>query len=238
MGLLAAARRHRRYGECADPRPRWAARSTRRLTPRRSTMRSSSWRQRRHYRRSAAASDVQVPSDARVIDCTGKTVVAGFWNSHVHFTEAVWKDAGNAPAAPLTAHMQEMLTRWGFTSSVEFGSSPAELAGAAPPRLCGRNPRSRIFSSSAAFSPRMADRLICQPRAFPRRTRRSGRRRWPRYYLQIGLDGIKLFTGSYKGEDKPVVNMEAAIARPRSMSRTCKAGRCSRTRRIRPVSRP
>ena len=34
-----------------------------------------------------------------------------------------------------------------------------------------------------------------------------------RYYLQIGLDGIKLFTGSYKGEDKPVVNMDAAVAK-------------------------
>src|SRR6476620_12209278 len=34
-----------------------------------------------------------------------------------------------------------------------------------------------------------------------------------RSYLGIGLDGIKLFTGAYKGEDKPVVNMEAAIAK-------------------------
>ena len=34
-----------------------------------------------------------------------------------------------------------------------------------------------------------------------------------RNYMRIGLDGIKLFTGSYKGEDKPVVNMEAAIAK-------------------------
>ena len=41
-------------------------------------------------------SDVQIPSDARVIDCTGKTIVAGFWNSHVHFTQAVWKNAGSA----------------------------------------------------------------------------------------------------------------------------------------------
>ena len=123
-------------------------------------------------------SDVQVPSDARVIDCTGKTVVAGFWNSHVHFTEAVWRDAGNAPAAPLTAHMQEMLTRWGFTSVWSLGSDPGELAGAAPPRQCGRNPRSK-FSSSAAFSPGTAVLSICQPtRSFPRLPRRSGRRRW------------------------------------------------------------
>ena len=39
--------------------------------------------------------DVLIPQDARVIDCTGKTVVAGFWNSHVHFTEAVWKGAAD-----------------------------------------------------------------------------------------------------------------------------------------------
>ena len=31
--------------------------------------------------------------------------------------------------------------------------------------------------------------------------------------MQMGLDGIKLFTGAYKGEDKPVVNMDVAIAK-------------------------
>ena len=46
-------------------------------------------------------SEVQIPADARVIDCTGKTVVAGFWNSHVHFTQAVWRNAAGAPVAPL-----------------------------------------------------------------------------------------------------------------------------------------
>jgi len=34
-----------------------------------------------------------------------------------------------------------------------------------------------------------------------------------RSYLGMGLDGIKLFTGSYKGEDKPVVNMDVAVAK-------------------------
>src|SRR5882757_5903568 len=67
-------------------------------------------------------SDVQIPSDARVIDCTGKTVVAGFWNSHVHFTQAVWRNAGSAPAAPLTAHMQEMLTRWRLATGARCGA--------------------------------------------------------------------------------------------------------------------
>ena len=71
-------------------------------------------------------SDVRVPPDARVIDCTGKTVVAGFWNSHVHFTQAVWKNAASAPVAPLEEHMQQMLTQWGFTTVWDLGSDPRD----------------------------------------------------------------------------------------------------------------
>src|SRR4051812_36710909 len=41
------------------------------------------------------AGEVPIPPDVRVIDCSGKTIVAGFWNSHVHFTEAVWQDFEN-----------------------------------------------------------------------------------------------------------------------------------------------
>src|SRR5205823_8512594 len=72
------------------------------------------------------AGEVQIPPDARVIDCSGKTIVAGFWNSHVHFTEAVWRNADSAPAAPLTAHMREILTRWGFTTVWSLGSNPRD----------------------------------------------------------------------------------------------------------------
>jgi imidazolonepropionase-like amidohydrolase len=36
---------------------------------------------------------------------------------------------------------------------------------------------------------------------------------WARSYMDKGLDGVKLFTGSYKGEDKPVVNMEVPVAK-------------------------
>jgi len=34
-----------------------------------------------------------------------------------------------------------------------------------------------------------------------------------RSYLDMGLDGIKLFTGAFKGEDQPVVNMDIAVAK-------------------------
>src|SRR5271156_3274330 len=53
----------------------------------------------------------QVPKSARVIDCTGKVIVAGFWNSHVHF-ENGWQDVPHQSAEKIEAQLQEMLTRW------------------------------------------------------------------------------------------------------------------------------
>jgi imidazolonepropionase-like amidohydrolase len=71
-------------------------------------------------------SEIQIPGDARVIDCTGKTIVAGFWNSHVHFTQVAWKNAAGAPAASLEEHMRDMLTQWGFTTVWDLGSDPGD----------------------------------------------------------------------------------------------------------------
>jgi imidazolonepropionase-like amidohydrolase len=68
---------------------------------------------------------VHFPRGAKAIDCAGKTIVAGFWNSHVHFTEPKWNNAASLPAGQLTSQIQEMLTRYGFTSVVDTGSVPA-----------------------------------------------------------------------------------------------------------------
>ena len=148
-----------------------------------------------------------------MIDCSGKTIVAGFWNSHVHFTEAVWRDAGNAPAAPLTAHMQEMLTRWGFTTVWSLGSDPdnslALRRRVYADEILGPN----IFLVGSIF-PRDGRPAYLPPEMqLPEAATPERAAEMARYYLQIGLDGIKLFTGSYKGEDKPVVNMDAAMAK-------------------------
>jgi imidazolonepropionase-like amidohydrolase len=42
---------------------------------------------------------VSVPAGSDTLDCTGLTVVAGFWNSHVHFGERKWARAAELPAA-------------------------------------------------------------------------------------------------------------------------------------------
>src|SRR5262245_8977030 len=158
------------------------------------------------------AADVSIPPDARVIDCTGKTVVAGFWNSHAHFTEPVWRTATDGPAAPLTAHMQEMLTRWGFTTVWSLGSNPGDSLALRRRVYAGEVLGPNIFLVGSIF-PKDGRPAYLPNATIPEAATPEEATRMAREYLQIGLDGIKLFTGVYKGEDKPVVNMEVAIAK-------------------------
>ena len=157
-------------------------------------------------------SEVNIPQDARVIDCTGKTIVAGFWNSHVHFTQSVWKNAASAPAAPLQEHMQEMLTKWGFTTVWDLGSDPRDSL-----------PLRRRVNSGEVLGPNILFAGNIFPKGghpaylpvelqLPEAATAEEATQMSRNYFGMGLDGIKLFTGVYMGE-KPVVNMDVAIAK-------------------------
>lgn len=41
---------------------------------------------------------VQLPRNTQTIDCSGLTIAAGFWNSHVHFFERKWSNVRAIPA--------------------------------------------------------------------------------------------------------------------------------------------
>jgi imidazolonepropionase-like amidohydrolase len=157
--------------------------------------------------------EVQIPSDARIIDCAGKTVVAGFWNSHVHFTQAVWKNAGSAPAAPLQEHMREMLTRWGFTTVWDIGSDPSDTLPLRRRISSGEVPGPDIHAAGSIFPKGGHPAYLPPEMQLPEAATPDEAAQMARGYLRAGLDGIKLFTGSYKGEDKPVVNMDVAVAK-------------------------
>lgn len=61
-------------------------------------------------------------SNVERIDCSGMTVTAGFWNSHVHFFERKWANAAEIPAAELARQLEDFTTRWGFTSVFDLSS--------------------------------------------------------------------------------------------------------------------
>ena len=67
-------------------------------------------------------SSVKIPPSAQVLDCSGLTIMAGFWNSHVHFFERKWANVTAIPAPELSQQLDEMFTRYGFTSVFDLGS--------------------------------------------------------------------------------------------------------------------
>jgi len=66
--------------------------------------------------------DVKVPRGAKVIDCTGLVVTAGFWNSHVHILTPGLIHAEKLSPEETTAQLQAMLTLWGFTTVFDIAS--------------------------------------------------------------------------------------------------------------------
>ena len=59
---------------------------------------------------------------ARLPHCDGGTIAAGFQNSHVHFTESKFAGATRKQATELESALEEMLTRYGFTTVLDTGS--------------------------------------------------------------------------------------------------------------------
>jgi imidazolonepropionase-like amidohydrolase len=154
---------------------------------------------------------VKVPTSAKVIDCKGKTITAGFWNSHVHF-ESGWQNAPETQAAKLESHMQEMLTRWGFTAVWDLGSNPQNTLTIRKRVESGEVPGPRIFMAGDIFPKGghpvylPAEMQLTEAGTAPEATQEA------RDYLNMGLDGIKLFTGAYMGNN-PVVNMSTPIVK-------------------------
>jgi predicted amidohydrolase YtcJ len=52
---------------------------------------------------------VKIPENAKVIDCSGLVITAGFQNSHVHFMEPKWNNSMSLPAARLAKQLDESL---------------------------------------------------------------------------------------------------------------------------------
>jgi imidazolonepropionase-like amidohydrolase len=157
-------------------------------------------------------SEVQIPQDASIIDCTGKTVVAGFWNSHVHFSQTAWKNAASAPAPPLEEQMREMLTRWGFTTVWDLGSYRNNSLALRRRVNSGEVPGPNILLAGHIFPKGGHPVYIPSEQQLPEAATPEEAAQMARNDLGMGLDGTKLFTGAYMG-DKPVVNMDAAVAK-------------------------
>jgi imidazolonepropionase-like amidohydrolase len=144
--------------------------------------------------------------DVDVIDCKGKVIVAGFWNSHVHF-ENGWQNAANTSADRIEEHMQEMLTRWGVTTVWDLGSLPSNTLAIRRRVESGQVPGPEILMAGDIFPKNGHPAYLPPEMQLPEAATPQEAEQMTQGYMKSGFDGLKLFTGAFMGPDKPVINM-------------------------------
>lgn len=159
----------------------------------------------------ASAMKYTLPPGAQTVNCRGKFIVAGFWNSHVHF-ESGWANASSMPADKLESHMQEMLTRWGFTTVWDLGSLPSNTLEIRRRVEAGEVPGPHILMAGDIFPKNGHPVYLPAELQLPEAATPQEAEHRAKQYMDMGLDGVKLFTGAYMG-NKPVINMDTAIVK-------------------------
>jgi imidazolonepropionase-like amidohydrolase len=139
---------------------------------------------------------VTIPAGADVLDCSGAVIVAGFWNSHVHFTEPHWSGADTLPAPSLTRHLREMLTRYGFVRVLDTGSWLANTLALRRRIDSGEVAGPAILTTGPGFVPQHGSPFYILPARLPELQSPADAKAQVASRLREGADAIKLFTGS------------------------------------------
>jgi imidazolonepropionase-like amidohydrolase len=171
----------------------------------------------------AVGPQVEVPPDARIVPCDHCVVAAGFWNTHVHFTEPKWSMAQWKSAAALNPQLADMFLSRGFTTVIDLGSNPADTFAIRRRIEKGELAGPYIYAAGTALypphgvpyylrevMPGWMVRLMPQPDT-PQKARRIVRKN-----LDSGADVTKLFTGSWieRGRVLPMpMNIAAAAVK-------------------------
>lgn len=142
---------------------------------------------------------LEVPQTFSSLDCSGLTITAGFWNSHVHFFERKWADAATIPGPELSEQLQDMLTRYGFTSVFDIGSEWENTKRLRDRIDSGEVPGPRIRSTGEALlapgampSERILSMLGFMTFPAPEIAEAEQAAAASRELLDQGVDGIKL----------------------------------------------
>jgi len=149
--------------------------------------------------------DVSVPSGAMIVDCAGATVMAGFWNSHVHFTPSAFRQAATAPAQGLGDELRTMLTSRGIVHAVDTGSYIVDTLALRRRIESGEIPGPSILTAGSGFAPVGGSPYYILPARLPELTDAARTVEFVNAEIDRGADIVKLFTGSWAQRDSIVV---------------------------------
>ncbi len=149
---------------------------------------------------------VQIPQGAQILDCSGQTITAGFWNSHVHFMERKWAGAAKIPASDLSLQLQEMLTQYGVTNVFDTGSLWENTRALRDRIESGEIPGPKIRSTgeilypkgaASGTPPELMDALGFMRAPTPEVANAAEALTASKKLLDAGTDGIKLYAATW-----------------------------------------
>ncbi len=153
-----------------------------------------------------AAGRVRIPAGTQILDCSGLTITAGFWNSHVHFMERKWANAARIPAPELSAQLQAMLTRYGVTTAFDTGSMWENTRALRDRVESGEVPGPRILSTGeilypkgvlAGSPPGLMEALGFMRIAIPEVADAEEAAAASNKHLDSGTDGLKVYAATW-----------------------------------------
>lgn len=146
----------------------------------------------------------QPPAGMPLLDGAGRTATAGLWNCHVHFTDpALGSGAGLTPE--VQGIVRDMLLARGFTSVVDTGSLPATTLAIRAAIDAGSMDGPDIVMAGGSFvyrdgTPSYLPDVRLPELEFPGQAAPA-----VDAVLDLGIDGIKLFSGSFQANRPPVL---------------------------------
>jgi imidazolonepropionase-like amidohydrolase len=168
----------------------------------------------------AEGPQVSVPPGARIVPCDHCIVTAGFWNTHVHFTEPKWSMAQWKSPATLNPQLADMFLSRGFTTVIDLGSNPADTFSIRRRIENGELTGPYIYTAGTALYPPHGVPFYLRETLpgwvvliMPQPDTPEQAQRIVRGNLNSGADVTKLFTGSWveRGHVLPMpLNIAAA----------------------------
>lgn len=163
-------------------------------------------------------SKVNVPEGTRIIDGQGRSVTAGFWNSHVHLMSAPFHQPDAQPPQALQDALRDRFGKWGFTTLFDIGSLPGDVGALRTRMAKGEVQGPRLLTVDMPFYPEHGTpiyvrelwaqtRTVSAEVATPAEARQRAEAQ-----LDAGADGVKVFTGAIVGGPQGVLPMRVDVA--------------------------
>lgn len=152
-----------------------------------------------------------------VLDCRGLVVTAGFWNSHVHIFTAGLLHAEGRRSNEISSQLEQMLTRWGFTTVFDIASVLANTNNIRRRIATGEVRGPRILTVGEPFYPKNGTPIYIKRFIEENRIPSAEIQSMPQAVEQVrqqirdGADGIKIFAGAITAEG--VLPMPTDIAK-------------------------